>query len=148
MKKILLVMSIFLLCSCTSNKNIELKTYNNLVKELREKEETITTEELNISVEVEKLEEIYNYRVLIDKPEFNISDVVALVITDEEELYPSIGIFDDKISLTKESKEKGIKLSGYTNNKDIKFKVYISFTKDNKEYKNYYVIDNVTYLGI
>ena len=149
MKKIFILLITIVLCSCTNKEKQELNNYKNLVNELKSTSIYKENDSLNISVELEKLSDnYYNYRVLIDKPDFEIKDIVALVITNEEtdELYPSMGIFEEKISLSKESKEKGIKLSGYTTNKNITFKVYISYLKDNKEEKYYYIIDNPTYI--
>ena len=135
---------VLLICGCTSK---EMKEYNSLVDELKNISTTKEEDTLSIKVEVEKLSsDLYNYRALIDKPDYEITDVVAILITEEEDTYPSIGIFEEKISLNKDSKEKGIKLSGYIKEKTNDFKLYVSYKKEGKLIKNYYIVDNVTYI--
>ena len=146
MKKIILLLTIvLLLCSCTNKKNNE--RYNELVNELKNVTSSTENIDIDIEVEVEYLKDnLKNYRILINKPDFEMKNITALAITNEEEdMYPSIGIFDDKITLNKDSKNKGIKLSGYFEREDIEFKVYINFTKEGKDYTYYYLADKVTY---
>jgi len=49
-----------------------------------------------------------------------MKDIEAILIHDKEtdNVFPSLGIFEDKITLKNESKELGIKLTGYVENGD------------------------------
>ena len=147
MKRIGLFIFILLLCACTSSEKTKLKKYDSLVEKLRAVEESTDPIDIDIEVEVEKLEDnTNNYRVLINKSDFDMVDITALAITNEENTtYPSIGIFDDKVTISKDSTEKGIKLSGYFTREDVMFRVYVSFKKDGKTKEYYYIVDKVTY---
>ncbi len=148
MKKLLLLTTILLLTACQFSESKELKKYRELIDILNNRITSFTCDDLEVKVEVEYLtNNIYNYRALINKPDYPINEVEALLISSEkEDIYPSIGIFDNKVSLNEETKEKGIKLSGYTYKKDSKYRLYLSYKSDNKTYKCYYIIDNPTYI--
>ena len=87
-----------------------------------------------------------DYSIVIDKPEINMYNVKALLVHDymNEDAFPSVGIFDDPVTLRKDSADK-IKLNGTINTTadtgNIKFKLYLEYTDDNgEENKIYYEV--------
>lgn len=79
--------------------------------------------------------EVVDYSIVIDKPKVDMYDVKALLIHDymNEDVFPSVGIFDAPVNLIKDSDDK-IKLSGNihtdTSTSDINFKLYLEYTDD------------------
>lgn len=147
MKKIIVItISLILLSGCTIN-NESLDKYNNYIKELKSIS-VLTTEKLplDIDVIVEKYDDnLYSYSAIINRNDEEMNEVEALLIHNKEteNIFPSLGIFDDKISV----KDKhGIKLSGYVENiENIEFRLMISYiNQDNKRLKYYYVTDKPT----
>lgn len=153
MKKIIiLVLIVTMLSGCSKNNiNIKKETYLKYVEEL-EKANTYTdikdiNFDLNISVDKINEEEI-SYRAIIDNPKENMYNIKALVIHDNftDEIFPSIGILDEKLNLIVGNKEiKGISLVGYIKTDkqiselDIDIKVYIEYTNEsNEKVKIYY----------
>ena len=138
MKKILLLITILLLCGC---KSTELKKYESYIKEL--KTSNISEDiPFDISISIDEFTNAeYMYKVIIDNPKKELKNIEALVIHDmpTEDIYPSSGIFDDKYNLLPNdinkdiNNAKGIILIGYINdNKDITFKVLVKYEEDNK----------------
>lgn len=87
-----------------------------------------------------------DYSIVIDRPEINMYNVKALLVHDymNEDVFPSVGIFDAPVNLIKDSDDK-IKLSGNihtdTSTSDINFKLYLEYTDDNgEENKIYYEV--------
>ena len=87
-----------------------------------------------------------DYSIVIDKPEINMYNVKALLVHDymNEDAFPSVGIFDDPVTLRKDSADK-IKLNGTINTTadtgNINFKLYLEYTDDNgEENKIYYEV--------
>ena len=147
MKKIIILLIIPFLCACSSKQDKALEEYNSILNDLKNVTKSSICADLTVNMEVEKLsEELYNYRALIDKPSFKITDVTALLYNEENEINPSIGIFDKKETFNKNDKEKGIKLSGYITIPSEDYKLFISYKKEGKLNKCYYVLNNVTYI--
>ena len=77
--------------------------------------------------------EVVEYSIVIDKPKVDMHDVKALLIHDymNEDVFPSVGIFDTPVDLIKDNDDK-IKLTGkiYTDTSinDINFKLYLEYT--------------------
>lgn len=87
-----------------------------------------------------------DYSIVIDGPEINMYNVKALLVHDymNEDAFPSVGIFDDPVTLKKDSADK-IKLNGTINTTadtgNINFKLYLEYTDDNgEENKIYYEV--------
>lgn len=152
MKKRLVIFLSFLilLCGCKDEKITKEKMiYDKYIKEL--KEVNISSEDypFNIEVKYDKLVKgIIRYQVIIDETKEDIYDIEAIAIHNKktDDIYPSIGIFDDKESLLVNKKPTGIILVGYIDsNKEIedlgcKMKVLIKYkNKDNKQKSVYYV---------
>ena len=109
---------------------------------------------LNVSVDRTSEEEI-SYRVILDNPKTNMKDIEALLIHNEfsENIFPSIGIFDDKASLIVNNEDvKGIELVGYIETTkefadlDLELKLWLKYNDDeNKEHEIYYKIEDVKF---
>lgn len=151
MKKILLIIftSILLLTGCEKDYSEEKEKYINYIKEIKEVNKTSDNLPFNIEVKYDKLtsNEI-RYQVILDNVQEDIYDVEMLSIHNKEtnDVFPSIGIFDDKENLLKDKKPSGLILVGYIdyNGKvedfKCKMKVMIKYkTNDKKSYKVYYV---------
>lgn len=103
MKKILLIIALlFTLTGCTNKLTKEEMLYNDYVTELK----TITNYETNLpfdlDIYIDKIIETeVMYRVIIDNPKVSLRNIEALIIHDKhtEDIFPSSGIFEDKLSL-------------------------------------------------
>ena len=148
MKKIILIIiSIFLIIGCSKSESKELKMYNAYVKELKNIEESNTDIPFEINIKVNKLENnILSYTALLDRKNITMKNIEALLIHDKktENSFPSIGIFEETITLDENNKEKGIKLTGYLNNDNtnITFKFMIKYTDNEEKEHKYYLIYN------
>ncbi len=129
MKKILLVIILLVGCSKPT-------LYDTYVNDLKKANESVFPFDVNFYID-EVNEERLIYQVIIDNPQIEASEVLALVIHDgkTEDIFPSVGIVDDKVNL---KEEKGIILIGYVQKEEeIKFKVLVE-TNNNQyiyEYK-------------
>jgi len=146
MKKILVVGLILLLLGCSHvqiEKNNEIddnkSSYLAIKKALDNTEEYTNYEDLpcNVNFSVNKItDEEISYRTIIDSPKKDMYKVKALLIHDyfTEDIFPSIGIFDDTLDLIVDNEEvKGISLVGYIKTTkqveelDLKMKLYIQY---------------------
>ncbi len=128
MKKIgIVLILIMIICGCTNRLDENQLIYNSYVEELKELKSTNTAKDIvDIDIKLEKSsnDEI-TYRVTIDNPKEKMKQVEAFVYHDQktEDIYPSIGIFDEKVNLIPNLKEKdeknteGIVLVGYIKTK-------------------------------
>lgn len=145
MKKIIVILLLILLCGCTSSeKNI----YLDYINELKEVKTSSKTYPFNIEVKYDKIiDREVRYQVILDNVKEDITDIEMICYHDKEtkDIYPSIGIFDDKESLFKDKKPSGLILVGYIpykkdiNNFHITMKVLVKYKINNKEYKIHYV---------
>lgn len=152
MKKLLLISITLILfltgCNKTTKIDDEKKDYLSIKQDLLNTSEFINEEELpfdlNIYVNRVNNEEI-SYRAIIDNEEENMYDIKAILVHNHytDDIFPSIGIFDDKIDLLTDNNEvKGISLVGYINSeKDInnlEYRVYIEYKNENNEINKIY----------
>ena len=161
-KLVVLVVFIIFIVGCSNVKiennnkiSEEKESYLAIKNELNAKEEYISNDELpcNVTISVDRInsEEI-SYRAIIDDPKVNMYNVKALLIHDyfTEDIFPSIGIFDDPENLIIGSEEvKGISLVGYietTKNIEelnLNIKLYIEYIDDEGNInKIYYKLDD------
>ena len=97
-----------------SQESLEFNTYFNLVRETEEK---------------------VTYSLVIDSPKVNMNNVKALLIHDfvTDDVFPSVGIFDEPVTLHKDSNDK-IVLEGSIQTiddiSDTKFKLYLEYVDD------------------
>lgn len=120
MKKILLVICVILVgCSRTT-------IYDIYVKSLKENNNISTNIPFDIDFYIDNVNENrLIYQVIIDNSQIEASEVTALVIHNGKtnDIFPSVGIVDEKVNL---NKEKGIILLGYIDQtSNINFKVLI-----------------------
>ena len=110
MKKIIfaLILLIVMLTGCNKESN-EYKTYKNYIKELNESNIMSSNIPFDIEVYTEKIiDNEITYRVIIDNPKEDIKNIEAIIIHDKytEDIFPSTGIFDDKLNLIPETIDK------------------------------------------
>ncbi len=133
-----------------SAKNVEKNknTYIKYVQKLKKVEESSLDIPFDINVTYDKLDdEELRYQIVIDNPTKDIKNVKAVAVHNKQtdDVFPSIGIFDETVDLTIESESKGIILVGYIPYEGdlekfkCEMKVIISYEIEEKEYTSYYV---------
>ena len=155
----MIFISLFLLSGCTNKekeekketKKVNIETekdiYIRYVKKLRKIKES--SEELPFTVDVvyENLKNEIRYQVVIDNPSAEITDIRALAIHDKQtdDVFPSVGIFDEKLNLIPNEKPSGVILVGYIpfegdyEKFTCEMKVLISYKIGEEKYESYYV---------
>lgn len=152
MKKllVLLLTLIILLTGCTNDDlSKEKEIYIKYIKDLRTVKKTSNNIPFDIEVKYDKLtNDEVRYQVIIDNVKDDIYNVEALAVHNREtdDVFPSIGIFDEKQDLLKDKKPSGVILVGYINYqgeiKDFKcnIKLLVKYeTNNEKSHKVYYV---------
>ena len=146
MKKIFWIITlVFLLSGCSKELTKEEIIYNDYVDKLKQEEKSEDNLPFDLEIFVDKIiEKEVMYRVIIDNPKVSLRNIEALVIHDKytEDVYPSSGIFEDKLSLIPGVINKtsnyveGIILAGYIpyegdiNNLNATFKVLFKYEDD------------------
>lgn len=166
MKKLLVVISLLILITGCSNE-VEIEIDNNLednkvayldIKDNLSKQEKFNTLEdipCDVKVSIDRInEEEISYRIIMDNPKSNMHDIEALLIHNNftEDIFPSIGIFDDKQSLLVNNEDvKGISLVGYIETikeieeLDLELRLWLKYKDDNNEEKEvYYKVDDIS----
>lgn len=148
MKIVIILLSLFILTGC-NNENIKDKEYHSYVNMLKESTEFDSELPFDISIYLKKLnDDEVTYKVIIDNPKKELKSIEAIIIHDNKtnDIYPSIGIYDDKVSLipNKVDKDnnivKGIILTGYIpysddiNNLKVSFKLLFKYTDSEGEH--------------
>lgn len=148
MKKVLLLILLILLCGCSKSDSKELKLYKEYLKEIKSTESTNSNLPFNIEVIVDKIIETeVSYRVIIDNPKVSLRNIEVIAIHDKytKDIFPSSGIFDDKLNLIPNVINKssnyveGIILVGYIpfeddiKNLNANFKVLFKYTDDDEK---------------
>lgn len=145
-KRISVLLLLLLLLTGCNKLSKEDKLYNDYVKDLQKQEKYDVDFPFDININIEKLTDYeITYHLVIDNFDSNVNHIRALIIHDQEtqDIYPSIGIYEEKIDVKKENK-KGILLIGYIDyDKEITkfhgtFKAIIIYDKNRKEYTKYY----------
>ena len=155
---LIIVLSLFIFVGCENKTETKVKekktnvekekdTYIKSVKELKKIKKS--TEELPFTVEVlyEKISDEVRYQVIIDNPSEEITDISALAIHNKQtdDVFPSVGIFDDKVDLIPNESPSGVILVGYIpyegdiEDFEIEIKVLISYKINDTVSKSYYV---------
>ncbi len=138
MKKILLIIPILLLLFGCSNKVEDNKfAYIEYKNNLEKQEEFMDNDGLgfNTFFNIDRDGDTVNYSLTINNPKINMHNVKALLIHNynNNDIYPSIGIFDEPKELL-ESSNDNIKLEGSILSSDdlsdINFKLYLEYTND------------------
>lgn len=145
-KRISVLLLILLLLTGCNKLSIEDKMYNDYVKDLQKQEKYDVDFPFDININIEKLTDYeITYHLVIDNFDSNVNHIRALIIHDQEtkDIYPSIGIYEEKIDIKKENK-KGVLLIGYIDyDKEITnfhgtFKAIIIYDNNGREYTKYY----------
>lgn len=152
MKKRLVLLIVFLLLvTGCGNKDEESKNeYLTIKSDLLDSTKFEKSDNVNcdITVSIDRInDEEISYRVIIDNPKENMNNIKAMVVHNyyTEDIFPSIGLFDDDESLIVGNEEvRGIELVGYIDTtKDIdelnlELKIWIQYIDDNGEVKDIY----------
>ena len=156
----LIILSIFIFVGC-SNKDkektvktpktnkIESKkdTYIKYVKELKKIDKSDEDLPFTVDVVYEQMTEEVRYQVVIDNPTTEIKNIRALAIHNKQtdDVFPSVGIFDDKIDLIPDKKPSGVILVGYIpyegdmEDFKIEMKVLIEYEIEDNTKTSYYL---------
>ena len=99
---------------------------------------------IEVTFKVDEITEDYiNYYALINRNGNVMKNIEALLIHDKETInsFPSIGIYDEDVSLINEEDKIGVKLSGYLEvNENTIFKLLLKYVdKDNVKKECYYI---------
>ena len=153
MKKngILIILFLLLLTGC-DNKEEEIKSEYIAMKNqtFNEKNYQVVGDELPVEIVtiIERISaETINYQVIIKEPKENMHNVKAMVVHNyyNEDVFPSIGIFNEAKELLSNNNEVGELLFKDTiqTTKDIRdlgleLKIWIEYTNDNGEKKDIY----------
>lgn len=157
-KKILIIILFIVLCAgcslgvtekpkITKEEN-QKKEYVKYVKELNKIDKSSEDLPFNVEVKFDKLtDEEIRYQVIIDNQTKDINDIKAIAIHDKQtdDVFPSIGIFDDTVNLIMNEKPEGVILVGYIPYEGLiddfkcEIKLLISYKVENEEYTSYYV---------
>ena len=162
MKKILvlflLFISVFIVVGCTKQEpkkdekekqNIETEkgTYLKYVKELKKITESSEDTPFTVEVLYDMIDDEVRYQVIIDSPTEDITDISALAIHNKQtdDVFPSVGIFDDKVDLKQDEKPSGVILVGYIpyvgeiDDFECEIKLLVSYKINDEVKKVYYV---------
>lgn len=145
---IVICLSLFIV-GCNKDEVYEDKEeYLKLKEELLNQEIFTNNNDINfdINISFDKItEEEISYRAIIDNPKENMHDIKALLIHEysSDDIFPSIGIFDDKVDLLLTSNEvRGFSLVGYINTNvestDLNIKLYLEYKDDSNILKKIY----------
>ena len=135
MRKILIIFLLLFLCSCTKSENNDNNLYYKYVKELENVNIENTVYPFNVDIEL-------RYVLCVDEFQESVKDLEVMVIHDQKstDIFPSIGILDEKINI---NDKKGILLIGYFEYKkdiNVEFKSIIKYKNENSEEKIFYFI--------
>lgn len=148
MKKLLTLLLIIIVLTGCSKYNYEKNEYTNSIKELNDIKESSNKYPFNLEVVLDKLtDKEVRYQVILDNVEKNLDDVSMIAIHNKKtsDIYPSIGIFDEKENLKVNKRPSGIILVGYIRYSgdiediDATFKVLVKYKIEGKEYKVHYM---------
>lgn len=150
MKKfyILVFISLVIFTGC-ENKKEELKNeYLTMKSDLLKSNSFSSSDELpcDIEVNIDRVdEEIVSYEVDVHNCRENMNNVKAILVHNyyTEDIFPSLGLFDEPINLVKEDNNsfilKGdIKTNNDIDNLDLVLKLYIKYLDDNGIEKDIY----------
>ena len=138
MKKILVVIVLLLLTGCTNKVEEEKYAYLEYKNNLEEQKDFVSQESLEFNSYFNfflETEEKVTYSLVIDSPKVNMNNVKALLIHDfvTDDVFPSVGIFDEPVTLHKDSNDKIVLEGSIQTTDDIsdtKFKLYLEYVDD------------------
>lgn len=128
--------------------------YDQTIMKLRNEKIEPTVFPFQISITLESItDQEFVYEVIIDEPTEPLHQVSAVVIHDQmtQDIFPNIGFFDETINLWNHktpTQMKGLLLLGYlskeTTDKEICFKIWVSYQNEQGEKKEVYITQKVT----
>lgn len=138
MKRILVVIVLLLLTGCTNKVEEDKYAYLEYKNNLEEQKDFVSQESLEFNTYfnlVRETEEKVTYSLVIDSPKVNMNNVKALLIHDfvTDDVFPSVGIFDEPVTLHKDSNDKIVLEGSIQTTDDIsdtKFKLYLEYVDD------------------
>ena len=147
-KRILLVILLLVLVGCSNKPEEDKSEYIAIKSNLLEEKNYTSKEELPLDIVVSidrKDEEKVSYKVIFSNPKEDMHDIEAMVVHNyyNEDLFPTIGLFDKKGELLK-GQEEGLELkdSIKTNKNlsviDLELKIYIKYKDKNGDKKEIY----------
>ena len=143
MKKVIFILCCSLiLVGCTKKISVEQEEYNRLVDSLMNND-TITSDiPFDINLETEVLVDEIRYTLAISNVKVKVTNLKAVAYHNypTSDVFPSIGIFDDPVTLEPNGSSKGVILVGYIpyNEEKTNYKLYVSYEYDNKVYEVYW----------
>lgn len=143
MKKIfIIVCCLSVISGCSKKISEEQREYNRLVDNLANSHENSSDIPFDITLETEVLVDEIRYTLAISNVKEKITDLKALAYHDykTDDVFPSIGIFDSKVTLEPNGTSKGVILVGYMpyNEEKVNYKLYVSYKIDNEVYEVYW----------
>ena len=149
LKRIFVVLMLFVLVGCSTKEEDDKSEYIAIKSHLLEEKNYMLDEELplDIAINIDRTEEeIVNYKVVFSNPKEDMYDIEAMVIHNyhNEDLFPTLGLFDKKGELLKSSDdvielEDTIRTNKNLSGIELELKVYIKYTnKDGKKEEIYY----------
>ncbi len=150
-KLIFLILSIFILVGCENQEEVEKNEYITVKNNLLKQKDFTSTEELPLVITTHidrRDDEVVTYKVVLENPKENMNSLKVLVIHNyyTEDIFPSIGLFDEpkKLLMKGEELDKIISIEDkIKTNKDIsglnlELKLWIEYHNDNGEKKTIY----------
>lgn len=154
MKKnfLLILLLLILVTGCKNKEESDKSNYLTMKSNLLGQTNFIKSNDLpcDITVKLDRInEEKITYKVILDNPKENMNSVKVIVVHNfyTEEMFPSIGFFDNKKNLLLQNEDnsnssltlKGnIETTSSIENLDLELKVLIEYQNDSKEKKDIY----------
>ena len=145
---VVLIISLLFFTGCENTKENEKSKYLSMKSELLSVKDFTNYEDLNcdIVVNIDRINsEKYSYEMIISNPKENMNNIKALLIHNyySEDLFPSIGLFNNTKSLKAGSDDNIILKGNIKTDKDIdnlklKLKLLLSYVDDNGNKKDIY----------
>ena len=148
-KRLLLVLLMFSLMGCSTKEEDDKSEYIAIKSNLLEENKYTEVSELplDIVVNIDRMdEEVVDYSVIFSNPKEDMYDIEAMVVHNyyNEDLFPTIGLFDKKGELLSDDEDSMIELKDTikTNKNlssiDLELKIYIKYKDKNNELKEIY----------
>ncbi len=141
-KVILACSCLFVFAGCEDKISISQQEYNNIVADLKVSEASDVDLPFTVTLQTEVLVDEIRYTLAVSDVDKKISNLKLLAYHDypTQDVFPSIGIFDEPVNLEPDGEDKGVILVGYMpyNEEDIVYKLYISYEMDNNFYEVYW----------
>lgn len=149
-KFVILILMPFLLVGCNNQKEDLKNQYIAMKSKLLDEASYVIENELPLEITVSidrQNEETVNYKVLLSRPKENMHNIKAMVVHNynNEDVFPSIGIFDEPLNLSTTSEEENqielkgtIETSKNISKLNLNLKIWIEYVDDSGETKDIY----------